>query len=238
MTLDTKAPATLPPGERIYAVGDVHGCDERLARMHALIAADLDAFPVASPTLLHVGDYIDRGPDSAGVLARLVAGSPVQGMTVVNLLGNHEAMLLAALDELPGAAEQWLANGGDATLASWADIPPGSEPDFWRRMIPRAHRDFMEGLTLRHDAGGYVFVHAGVRPLVPLDQQDKSDLLWIREPFLSWTRGLGAVIVHGHTPVEQPAVRANRIGIDTGAVMGGRLTCLVLEGDRLGFLQA
>jgi serine/threonine protein phosphatase 1 len=237
MTLDTKAPATLPPGERIYAVGDVHGCDDRLARMHALIAADLEAFPVAHPTLLHVGDYIDRGPDSAGVLSRLIAGSPVPGMPVVNLLGNHEAMLLDALDENPDAANQWLANGGLESLASW-DVAPDSEPDFWRRMIPRGHQEFMQGLELRHDAGGYVFVHAGVRPLVPLDRQEKSDLLWIREPFLSWTRGLGAVIVHGHTPVEQPAVRANRIGIDTGAVMGGRLTCLVLEADRLGFLQA
>jgi serine/threonine protein phosphatase 1 len=156
---------------------------------------------------------------------------------VVNLLGNHEAMLLDALDENPDAASQWLANGGLESLASW-DVPPDSEPDFWRRMIPRGHQELMAGLALRHDAGGYVFVHAGVRPLVPLDRQEKSDLLWIREPFLSWTRGLGAVIVHGHTPVEQPAVRANRIGIDTGAVMGGRLTCLVLEADRLGFLQA
>jgi serine/threonine protein phosphatase 1 len=237
MTLDTKAPATLPPGERIYAVGDVHGCDSRLARMHALIAADLEAFPAARPTLVHMGDYIDRGPDSAGVLSRLIAGSPVPGMPVVNLLGNHEAMLLDALDENPDAASQWLANGGLESLASW-DVPPDSEPDFWRRMIPRGHQELMAGLALRHDAGGYVFVHAGVRPLVPLDRQEKSDLLWIREPFLSWTRGLGAVIVHGHTPVEQPAVRANRIGIDTGAVMGGRLTCLVLEADRLGFLQA
>jgi len=237
MTLDTKAPATLPPGERIYAVGDVHGCDSRLARMHALIAADLEAFPAARPTLVHMGDYIDRGPDSAGVLSRLIAGSPVPGLPVVNLLGNHEAMLLDALDENPDAASQWLANGGLEPLASWA-VPPDSEPDFWRRMIPRGHQELMAGLTLRHDAGGYVFVHAGVRPLVPLDRQEKSDLLWIREPFLSWTRGLGAVIVHGHTPVEQPAVRANRIGIDTGAVMGGRLTCLVLEADRLGFLQA
>jgi serine/threonine protein phosphatase 1 len=237
MTLDTKAPATLPPGERIYAVGDVHGCDSRLARMHALIAADLEAFPAARPTLVHMGDYIDRGPDSAGVLSRLIAGSPVPGLPVVNLLGNHEAMLLDALDENPDAASQWLANGGLESLASW-DVPPDSEPDFWRRMIPRGHQELMAGLTLRHDAGGYVFVHAGVRPLVPLDRQEKSDLLWIREPFLSWTRGLGAVIVHGHTPVEQPAVRANRIGIDTGAVMGGRLTCLVLEADRLGFLQA
>jgi serine/threonine protein phosphatase 1 len=237
MTLDTKAPATLPPGERIYAVGDVHGCDSRLARMHALIAADLEAFPAARPTLVHMGDYIDRGPDSAGVLSRLIAGSPVPGLPVVNLLGNHEAMLLDALDENPDAASQWLANGGLESLASW-DVPPDSEPDFWRRMIPRGHQELMAGLALRHDAGGYVFVHAGVRPLVPLDRQEKSDLLWIREPFLSWTRGLGAVIVHGHTPVEQPAVRANRIGIDTGAVMGGRLTCLVLEADRLGFLQA
>lgn len=237
MTLDTKAPAALPPGERIYAVGDVHGCDDKLGRMHALIAADLDAFPVASPTLIHMGDYIDRGPDSAAVLARLLAGPPAPGLPVVNLMGNHEAMLLDALDDLPEAVLNWTANGGDASLASWG-IPADGDPGFWRRMIPRGHLDFMEGLALRHEAGGYLFVHAGVRPLVPLARQEKTDLLWIREPFLSWTHGFGAVIVHGHTPVEQPALRPNRIGIDTGAVMGGRLTCLVLEGDRLGFLHA
>ena len=237
MTLDTKAPATLPPGERVYAVGDVHGCDDKLALIHAQVAADLEEFPVASPTLLHIGDYIDRGLDSKAVLDRLLRGSPVKGMPVVNLMGNHEAMLLAALDDDAQAALDWTANGGDAALKSW-DIPPDSTPDLWRRLIPRGHQELMEGLALRHDAGGYVFVHAGVDPRKPLDAQDRADLLWIREPFLSWTRGFGAVIVHGHTPVERPAVRPNRIGIDTGAVMGGRLTCLVLEGDRLGFLHA
>jgi serine/threonine protein phosphatase 1 len=187
--------------------------------------------------LLHIGDYIDRGPDSKGVLDRILGEPPVAGLKVVNLLGNHEQMLLDALDDLPGAVLQWASNGGEASLASWG-IPADSDPGFWRRMIPRAHQELLQGLPLRHDAGGYVFVHAGVKPGVALSAQDKTDLLWIREPFLSWTRGFGAVIVHGHTPVEKPAVRGNRIGIDTGAVLGGRLTCLVLEGDRLGFLHA
>jgi serine/threonine protein phosphatase 1 len=232
------APAALPPGQRVYAVGDVHGCDDRLAMMHRLIAADLAARPVAAPVVLHLGDYIDRGEASAAVIARLLAPWPAPAPQIVNLMGNHEAMLLEALDSGEAeAATQWLANGGAETLASWG-ISRRARPRDWLRAIPPAHVAFLRGLGLRHLAGGYLFVHAGLRPGVPLERQSRHDMLWIREPFLSWSGELPSVVVHGHTPEHDVVVRANRIGVDTGAVLGGVLTCAVLEEDRMGFLRA
>jgi serine/threonine protein phosphatase 1 len=232
------APASLPAGQRVYAVGDVHGCADRLAMMHRLIANDLAARPVAEPTVIHLGDYIDRGEDSAGVIERLATGWPAPAPRVVNLLGNHEEMMLGALDSgEPGAVTDWLSNGGAPTLASWG-VPRRARPGEWRRSIPPAHLAFLRALPLHHVQGGYLFVHAGLRPGVPLERQSRHDMLWIREPFLSWTGELPFVVVHGHTPGHDIAARDNRIGIDTGAVMGGVLSCVVLEDDRMGFLRA
>jgi serine/threonine protein phosphatase 1 len=232
-----KAPASLPPGQRVYAVGDVHGCLPQLSDLHALIAADLAARPVATPVLVHLGDLVDRGPDSAGVVALLSAGPPIAGLPTVNLMGNHEHMMLSALtasDE--GPAELWMQNGGEATLRSW-NVPPSAACSEWMEYIPAPHLLFLRDLGLTHRIGPYFFVHAGVRPGVPLARQSPHDLLWIREPFLSSTDDFGAVVVHGHTPRHEPAVRSNRIGIDTAAVLGGALTCAVLEGESVGFLQ-
>ncbi len=236
------APATIPDGRRVYAVGDVHGCADRLGALHERIARDLAARPVAEVLLVHLGDYIDRGPDSAGVLRRIAA--PPRGIThVVNLLGNHEAMMLEALDAAADgergwrqAVGHWLANGGTASLVSWRidELPPAR----WAAAIGGEVIEQLRGLRLRHAEGGYLFVHAGVRPGVHLLRQVADDLLWMREPFLSSSAEHGAVVVHGHTPVPAPQVRANRIGIDTGAVTGGALTCLVLEGETLGFLHS
>jgi serine/threonine protein phosphatase 1 len=156
---------------------------------------------------------------------------------VVNLKGNHEAMLLDALEGGRGTAEIWLANGGVASLESWG-VPPRQRPRDWVAAIPAAEVAFMRGLMLTHVQGGYVFVHAGLRPGKLLDEQTPHDLLWIREPFLSFDGTLPGVVVHGHTPEEPyPVVRANRIGMDTGAVLGGALSCVVLEADRMGFIQ-
>jgi serine/threonine protein phosphatase 1 len=233
------APATLPAGQRVYAIGDVHGCADRLDVLHGLIRDDLAARPVAEPTLVHLGDYIDRGEDSAGVLARLVRGWPAEpAPRVVNLLGNHEAMLLAALDL--GDRESilhWLSNGGANTLASF-DLSPRSPAAEWRARIPAEQMALLRGLAPFHRQGGYLFVHAGLRPGVPMQQQTLEDMLWIREPFLSFLGELPGVVVHGHTPERMALLRPNRIGVDTGAVMGGVLTCVVLEGDRAGFLRA
>jgi serine/threonine protein phosphatase 1 len=230
------APAALPVGRRVYAVGDVHGCASRLTALWRLVASDLAKRPVAAATLVHLGDYVDRGPDSAGVLDLLVKVAAIPGLRVVNLMGNHERMMLDALvGQDQEAAALWLDNGGAASLRSWS-VNPQSPIAEWHRTIP--HLDFLNRLALTHAEGPYLFVHAGVRPGVRLDRQSPRDLLWIREPFLSWPGGLGAVIVHGHTPVQEPVVRANRIGIDTGAVLGGPLTCAVIEEDRIGFLAA
>jgi len=234
----TPAPSSLPAGMRVYAVGDIHGCATRLEDLHRLIAADLAARPVAEPLLLHVGDYVDRGPDSRAVIARLAAGPPIPGLPTVNLTGNHEQMMLKTLASLdPDDIENWLANGGEETLRSW-ELNPFDDPEAWPAAIAPAHTAFMRDMPLMHRAGGYLFVHAGVRPGVKLDRQSREDLLWIRDPFLSHDGDLGLVVVHGHTPVSAPLVRRNRIDIDTGAYLGGDLTCAVLEGDRIGFLMA
>ena len=232
------APANLPPGQRVYAIGDVHGCLDRLQAIHALIAADLAERPTESPVLIHLGDYVDRGPDSAGVVALLAKGAVLPDACTVNLMGNHEHMMLAALASGDAeTTELWLANGGADSLQSWG-VPHSAQPREWPTYLPIAHLLFLRDLAVSHEVGGYLFVHAGIRPGIPLDRQSRHDLMWIREPFLSSEQAFGPVVVHGHTPRQEPVVRPNRIGIDTGAVMGGVLTCAVLEANRLGFLTA
>jgi serine/threonine protein phosphatase 1 len=230
------APARLPPNLRVYAVGDVHGCLDRLRQMHANIAQDLARRPIAEAVIIHIGDLVDRGPDSAGVVRLLTEGKLPPATRVANLMGNHEDLMLSALDRpSPGAVQLWMMNGGANTLHSWG-ISRTTPPEQWAGRIPAHQMDFLHGLAISHAIGDYFFVHAGVRPGVPLGRQARHDMLWIREPFLSSSAEFGAVIVHGHTPKLRPELRRNRIGIDTGAVMGGTLTCAVLEEDRVAFL--
>jgi serine/threonine protein phosphatase 1 len=231
------APATLPPGRRVYAIGDVHGCDDRLAALHAAIADDLAQRPCAAPLLLHLGDYVDRGPDSRGVVERLISKNPLPGVPTVNLMGNHEATMIEALEGQGAAMTDWIINGGGPALQSWGGDPEAPR-DTWAAAVPEAHMRFLRGLALMHAEGGYLFVHAGIRPGVPIAEQSRQDLVSIRQAFLYSEADFGVVVVHGHTPKEEPVVRPNRIGIDTGAVYGGRLTCAVLEDDRVGFLFA
>jgi serine/threonine protein phosphatase 1 len=233
----SRAPASLPPGRRIYAVGDIHGCARQLTALHETIARDWGRRPAESALLLHIGDYVDRGADTAGVIARLVDGCPIPGMDMVNLMGNHESTMLDALSGERAAGTDWLFAGGKAALRSYGIDPEGSR-DRWATGIPRAHQDFLRNLILMHREGGYAFIHAGVRPGIPLESQDRDDLLRARQPFLYSDADFGAVVVHGHTLVKAPVVRHNRIAIDTGAVFGGKLTCVVLEADTLGFLTA
>ncbi|WP_270937774.1 metallophosphoesterase [Falsiroseomonas oryzae] len=237
MLAESLAPGWLPEGLRVYAIGDVHGCADRLAGLHARIAAHAAARPIGRVLLVHLGDYVDRGADSAGVLALLRGPPPVPGAAVVNLVGNHEQMMLAALDPRADAqvVEFWLDNGGAATLESYG--ADATDLDSWAQ-VPEGDLDFLRRLRPSQSLGGYFFAHAGVRPDVPLDRQDVMDLAWIREPFLSWRGSLAAVVVHGHTPADGPEVLPHRIGVDTGAVFGGPLTCAVLEGERVGFLFA
>ena len=231
------APAVLPPGRRIYAVGDVHGCDTHLAALHDAIAEDLARRPIADPLLIHIGDYVDRGPDTAAVITRLLDGPRIDGMPVINLMGNHEHTMLAAVSGDRAAGTDWLFQGGRPALESYG-IDPDGPREAWPERIPPPHLRFLHDLTMHHQEGGYLFVHAGIRPGIALDQQAPEDLLRIRQPFLYTDQSFGVVVVHGHTPVKAPVIRANRIAIDTGAVFGGALTCAVLEADTIGFLCA
>lgn len=234
MMTEQLAPGRMDAGKRAYAIGDVHGCSDMLDDMHRLIAADLVARPCADPVLIHLGDYIDRGPDSAGVIARV--HNHRLAIPTINLMGNHEELFLAAFDGDRGAVDTWMNNGGVPALASWG-VPPRTRPRDWPAFIPAEHVTQLRGLALHHLIGSYLFVHAGIRPGVPLAEQSPHDLRWIRKPFLEHDGPLDYVVVHGHTVERAPVVRANRIGIDTGAVLGGQLTCVVLEDDRMGFLQ-
>ncbi len=230
-----RAPGRLPPGRRVYAIGDIHGCLDQLAALHRLIAADFAARSTNSAVLVHLGDYIDQGPESAGVVALLSAGTPVPGITVINLLGDHERMLLDALDGDRAAATDWLWAGGKQALPSWG-LDPDLPRDQWEAALPPAHLAWLRGLALTHHEGDYLFVHAGIRPGVPLVRQSREDLTTMRQPFLSTEQDFGMVIVHGHSSGPSVPIAANRIGLDTGAGIGGKLTCAVLQDDVVGLL--
>ncbi|MGD0104687.1 MAG: metallophosphoesterase family protein [Rhodopila sp.] len=218
-------------------MGDIHGCLDRLVALHELIAEDIAARPGCHTTLVHLGDLVDRGTDSAQVVDWLINRPPVPADEIVNLMGNHEHMMLSAVAGTDrDAPSHWLMNGGADSLLSWG-IPPSVPPAEWAGRIPLQHLIFLRDLEISHRIGPYLFVHAGIRPGVPLEQQSRQDMMWIREPFLSSRIDHGVVVVHGHTPKREPIIQPNRIAIDTGAVLGGALTCLVLEGDELGFLQ-
>ena len=233
MEQSTAAPAFLAEGERVYAIGDIHGCADKLEIVHNKIVDDMREYPIENVTLVHLGDYIDRGPDSAAVLDRIVNPiSELARLQTINLMGNHEAMLLDAFAGKRGAFDLWTSNGGEACLRSW-----GAPAQRWKRHVPPEHLQAIRDLSLMHIQGGYVFVHAGIRPDVNLRDQIEDDLRWIREPFLDYEGTFSHVVVHGHTPEDlEPVIRHNRIGIDTGAVFGGPLTCIVLEEHRMRFL--
>jgi serine/threonine protein phosphatase 1 len=234
------ADARAPDGLRLYAIGDVHGCLDALIELHRAIAADLSARPAADWRIIHLGDYVDRGADSRGVIDFLLTRT-AEEPSILCLRGNHDEMFACALGGEPRAVELWLINGGGETLESYG-VPLTRFLDDTRAgqgacdAVPKPHRDFLGGLATSARFGDYYFVHAGIDPSRALDAQLPGDQLWIREPFLTSSDAFEAVIVHGHTPVRRVAVRPNRIGIDTGAVFGGALTCLVLEGASKGLL--
>jgi serine/threonine protein phosphatase 1 len=233
----------VPPGTRIYAIGDIHGRADLLADLHRTILADAANAPERC-VVIYLGDYVDRGLQSRLVIDTLLS-EPLAGFERVHLKGNHEAALLDFLADArigPG----WVQFGGAATLMSYdagrvtSDAPESAfaaaQAEFARH-LPKNHRVFFESLPLVHEEGDYLFVHAGVRPGVPIDRQTEDDLLWIRNEFLDWREPFERIVVHGHTITDEPEVRVNRIGIDTGAFATGRLTCLVLEGSEHRFLS-
>jgi serine/threonine protein phosphatase 1 len=226
-------------------VGDVHGRADLLEVLLGRIAADAARHPDdRNRTLIFLGDYIDRGASSRGVVERLLT-DPLPGFETVRLLGNHEEALLDFLDERSNGVD-WLGYGGLETLMSYS-VPLRGLPDSPQRAaelraalaaaVPPEHVAFYRACTLHHTVGDYVFVHAGVRPGVPLDRQHPADLLWIRDEFLRARIALpGKVVVHGHTICDLAQDRGHRINIDTGAFVSGRLTCLVLRGTRRQFM--
>lgn len=235
----------LAPGNRVYAIGDIHGCIEPLHQLHQLIREHAADQPVTRNVVVYLGDYVDRGPDSRGVID-VLRDEPLPAFERIYLKGNHEASLLHFLeDEQHGP--QWFAYGGDATLYSYGVSAPRSPTDWaglqraqseFAQKLPPEHRDFFNRLRLTHIEGDYLFVHAGLRPGVPLEDQNSEDLLWIRDDFLCSDVEFGKIVVHGHSISEAPTIRHNRIGIDTGAFAGGPLTCLVLEGTSRTFLTS
>ena len=235
--------ARLRDGRRVYAIGDSHGRADLLRALHRLIVADAEGGP-AERAIVYLGDYVDRGPDSRGVLDILLDEVPA-GFERIALMGNHEAMLLEFLERAE-TGPRWLWNGGTATLLSYgvaAPAQPGgaAELEALRRAfaaaLPARHLELLRGLRLSHVEDGYAFVHAGVRPGLPLDMQAADDLLWIRGEFLDSTLDHGHVVVHGHTIGREAELRANRIALDTGAYASGRLTALALEGERRWLLS-
>ena len=234
----------VPEGRRVYAIGDVHGCLDLLDDLLDQIAADDARRGAAETHLVFLGDLVDRGPDSAGVIER-VRELQRTGQRVDVLMGNHEESFLSALEGRKGALRFFLKIGGRETLYSY-----GLSPDRFAMMtfeevrdwmeghVPDAHPDWLRALSNQVRIGGYLFVHAGVRPDVPLEEQDGQDLRWIRSEFLEYPADHGAMIVHGHTISDGVEERSNRIGIDTGAYATGVLSAIGLEGDARWFLQA
>lgn len=232
----------------IYAVGDIHGELGLLDQLMEKIRLDARGYPDEPHTLIFIGDYIDRGPQSRSVLERVMAG--FEGFKVVCLRGNHEQAMLEVCRRRNGdVAKTWMSRtiGGSETLRSYGIEPKAvksavkSEDRLEAVLapIPDAHLSFIENLPLTHLEDGLLFVHAGIRPGIALEAQREDDLMWIRKEFTTSRHDHGYVVVHGHTWRRRPVVRKNRVGIDTGAFATGRLTAAVFEGKRKPrFIQA
>lgn len=237
------APA-VPEGTRVYAVGDIHGRADLLHRIQGLIREDAAGASDRRKVVVYLGDYVDRGPESFQVVEHLIS-HPLDGFESIHLKGNHEEFIIRFIEDgTMGTA--WMMNGGSATLVSYEVSAfnlffgkPGLRRARKRlaETIPRDHLDFYHGLRLTHAEGDYLFVHAGLRPGVAIDDQKEGDMIWIRDAFLKAEGGFDKVVVHGHSIEPEPDIRAHRIGIDTGAYRSGRLTCLVLEGRDRRFLH-
>jgi serine/threonine protein phosphatase 1 len=232
--------AQVPPRTCVYAIGDIHGRADLLEVLLQRIQQHSGRYEGFRKLIITLGDYVDRGDDSRGVVDRLL--SPPDGFETVSLMGNHEDMMLRFLSQ-PADGGIWFMNGGAATMASYGAAPAGGWSiddakvirDGLANALPSDHMTFLRTLQTSHVEGDYLFVHAGVRPGVSLERQDPEDLIWIRDEFLRSTRDHGKVVVHGHSvafePEEFPTPeRPSRIGIDTGAYITGRLTCLALVG--------
>ncbi len=234
---DSQEGPTLPDGLRLYVIGDIHGRLDLLTGLFEKITVHNDASQSEDIEIIEIflGDYIDRGLQSKEVVEWLCSSKPI-GNTRIFLKGNHEATLLSFLDD-PDILNAWSHFGGLETLSSYGvDLKPLRQMNgleqiqkSFARQLPAEHLRFFQNLQLSVNFGDYFFVHAGIRPGIPLEEQREEDMLWIREPFLESDANHGKIIVHGHTPVNEPELWSNRINIDTGAFLTNKLTCLVLE---------
>jgi serine/threonine protein phosphatase 1 len=238
----------IPPGQVVYAIGDIHGRVDLLDRLVEVIWRDAETLEInaaSKPELILLGDYIDRGPSSKQVINYILALCETQKFKVVPLMGNHERTMLDFLAD-PQIGPTWLEHGGGPTLNAYGVAPPrGKAEGEWSKAaaalsdnMPERHLAFFKGLHRYHEVGDYVFVHAGIRPGVPIDAQTDADLLWIRDEFLRSRAWLGKMVVHGHTPTVTPAFKSNRIGLDTGAYATNLLTALRLKDNTQTILQA
>lgn len=236
--------ARVPDGVRVYAIGDIHGRIDLLHKLHEQVLADGSSLaPNIRKVVIYLGDYVDRGLESREVVDCLV-DEPLPGFESVYLRGNHEEAFLKFLKDV-SIGPSWFRIGGDATVYSYGiriplDVAPDQRFQYISEIlsdsIPPKHREFLSRLKEYWCIGDYLFVHAGVRPGRSLDKQTTEDLLWIRDEFLDSTEDHGLMVVHGHSVTEEPDIRKNRIGIDTGAYTSNILTCLVLEGGEQRFL--
>jgi serine/threonine protein phosphatase 1 len=229
-------------GARAYAIGDIHGRLDLLNNLLDRIEQDIRAREPRRNVIVFLGDYVDRGPESAGVIERLRTFRPEHAEAVF-LAGNHEEFFLRILHGDTHSLAQWLKFGGAECVESYGiEVPqllrlPRSEAlRLLQASVPAAHVEFLYGLEDSYGFGQYLFVHAGIRPGIALEEQKRSDLRWIRDPFLSFDGSHGCVVVHGHTIVEEVQERRNRIGIDTGAYRSGLLTAVAIEDDRRWYL--
>lgn len=235
-----KKPSTLPD-HRIYAIGDIHGRLDLLTRLLALVEQDALRWPQKNKKLVFLGDYVDRGLDSRGVLNRLLEPF-VDGLAPIFLRGNHDDMLLQFLDGKMEILPSWTQLGGASTIASYGVNPfsSGNKPEALNEALvqkfPAEHREFLNNTVFSVTLGDYTFVHAGLRPGIRMTEQTNEDKMWIRGDFLFSDYVFDTMIVHGHTIKPYPEIKENRIGIDTGAFATGKLTCLVLDGVERSFL--
>jgi serine/threonine protein phosphatase 1 len=236
----------VPPGMRVYAFGDVHGRADLLGNLLKWIDNDLSAEPSPQALVVGLGDYVDRGPNSRAVLDLLIERQGLRPGSNVFLKGNHEAMLLEFLRRPSRMGSSWLEFGGWETLQSYGlDCPPHANGarelvrirDEFAARLPPEHLSFLQDLPVSRAVGGYLFVHAGVRPGVRLDRQSEDDMIWIRHGFSDRDKPFEKVIVHGHSPVAQPFVGRNRINLDTGAYATGKLSCAILEAQQIRLVQ-
>jgi serine/threonine protein phosphatase 1 len=230
-----------PDGMRLYAIGDVHGRHDLLAAMHRRIASELEYAPASDWRIIHLGDYVDRGPDSRSVIDFLIEARKRDARNLM-LAGNHDIGFLDFLDH-PDPDGLFMNYGGIQTAASYGvKLSTGSgwfgRPDealarghaALVEAVPQAHVDFLRSLTFSATFGDFFFCHAGIRPGVPLDRQNQQDLIWIRDAFHDHPGLFSKVIVHGHTPVPEAEVMANRVNVDTLAWKSGTLSALAVNG--------